>query len=61
MGIAQVQSQLDALTLQLQDITKMKEKRQDVWCTYCKEEGHFKNQRPVFMEYMATGPPNLLN
>lgn len=33
--MAQVHSQLLALTLKLHDITKMKEKRESVWCTYC--------------------------
>lgn len=43
-GMAQVQSQLVVLTLQLQDITKMKDKRHDLWCTLCKVEGHYRNQ-----------------
>ncbi len=31
-GMAQVQLKLASLTLQLQDITKMKEKRDNMWC-----------------------------
>ena len=53
MGMAQVQSQLASLTLQLQDISKQKERREDVWCTYCHTKGHFKNQCPVLLQYMA--------
>ena len=32
-GMAQIQSQLANLTLQLQDIKKGKEIREEVWCT----------------------------
>lgn len=60
-GMAQVQSHLDALTLQLQDISKQKERREDVWCTYYRSEGHFKNQCPVLLQYMATRAPNLVS
>jgi len=56
--MAQLQFQLVALTLQLQDISKIKEKRYDVWCTYCKVDGHFKNQCLVLLQYMSTGAPN---
>ena len=35
VGMAQVQSQLVALTVQLQEIAKQKEVRQNVWCTIC--------------------------
>jgi len=54
VGMAQVQSQLDALTLQLHDIAKMKEKRENVWCTYCKAEGHYKNQCSALIKYVAS-------
>jgi len=57
-GMAQVQSQLATLTLHLQDISKMKENMDDVWCTYCKVEDHFKNQCPILLQYMAIGAPN---
>lgn len=58
VGMAQVQWQLDVLTLQLQDISKQKERRDGVWCTYCHTEGHFKKQCLVIMQYMATTAPN---
>lgn len=57
-GMAEVQSQLVALTLQLQDISKQKEKREDVRCTYYRTEGNYKNQCLVLLLYMATGAPN---
>jgi len=57
-GMAQVQSHLTALKIQLQDISKQKERRYDVWCVYCRTEGHYKNQCPVLMQYMVAGSPN---
>jgi len=59
-GMAQVHLQLAALTLQVQDISKQKEKREDVRCTYCRTEGHYKNQCLVLLQYMAIGAPNLV-
>lgn len=57
-GMAQVQSQLAAFTIQLQEITKGKEKRDEIWCVTCKREGHYKHECPVITEYLATGAPN---
>jgi len=57
-GMAQVQTQLTTLTIQLQDISKKKERRDDVWCTYCRTEGHYKNQCPVLLQYTGSGSPN---
>jgi len=45
------------LTLQLQDIKKIKEVREEVWCTKCKSEGHSKEQCPLFRNYMASETP----
>jgi hypothetical protein len=47
-GMAQVQSQLAALTIQLQEIMKGKEKHEGVWCITCRTEGHHKDECPTF-------------
>ena len=44
----QIQTQLENMTLQLQDIKKGKEHRKEVWCTRCRTEGHQKDQCPDF-------------
>ena len=49
------------LSLQIQDIKKGKDKREEVWCIKCKEEGHHKDQCPSFQEYIATWAPNPCN
>ena len=54
-GMQQIQSQLANPTLQLQDMRKGKEVREEVWCTKCRTEGHFREHCPVFAEYMASG------
>ena len=36
----------------------MKEKMDNVWCTFCKAEGHYKNQCPALIKYVATRAPN---
>ena len=59
-GMAQIQSQLANLTLQLQDIKKGKEIREEVWCTKCRTEGHSKEHCLVYAEYLAAGAPNPL-
>lgn len=56
-GMVQIQNQLANLTLQLQDIKKGKQVRQEVWCTKCKTEGHSKEHCPVYVEYMVSGVP----
>jgi hypothetical protein len=53
-GMAQVQSQLAALTIQLQELVKGKEKHEEVWCVTCRTKGHHKNECPTFKEYLAT-------
>ena len=60
MGMAQIQNQLANLTLQLQDIKKGKEIREEVWCSKCRTEGHSREHCPVFAEYLASGAPNPL-
>jgi hypothetical protein len=35
-----------------------KEKREVVWCTLCRIEGHHKNECPNFAQYMETGVAN---
>jgi hypothetical protein len=59
-GMAQVQTQLASLTIQLEDITKGKEKCEQFWCTKCRTEGHHKDECPTFMQHLETGAPNPL-
>ena len=59
-GMVQIQNQLANLTLQLQDIKKGKQVREEVWCTKCRTEGHSKEHCPVYAEYMVSGAPNPL-
>jgi hypothetical protein len=47
-GMAQIQNQLAALTIQLEEITKGKEKWEHIWCTKCRTEGHHKDECPSF-------------
>jgi hypothetical protein len=51
---------LVVLTIQLVDITKGKEKWEQIWCTKCRTEGHHKDECPTFAEYMAAEAPNPL-
>ena len=44
----QIQAQLDSLTLQLQDVKKAKEDRDDLWYTYCHARRHTKDTCPTF-------------
>lgn len=60
VGMTQIQNQLAQLTLQLQNIKKRKEVREEVWCIKCRTEGHSKKHCPVFAEYLASGAPNPL-
>ena len=39
----QIQTQLANITLQLQDIKKYKEYHDDLWCTWCRADGHTKD------------------
>lgn len=59
-GMVQIQSQLANLTLQLQDIKKGKEIREEVWCTKCKTKDHSKEHCPVYADFLAAGAPNPL-
>ena len=59
-GMAQIQNQLANLTLQLQDIKKGKEVREEVWCAKCRTEGHSREHCSVFVENLASGMPNPL-
>jgi hypothetical protein len=59
-GMVQVQTQLDSLTIQLAEITKRKEKQEQVWCTKCRTEGHHKDECPTFVQYLVTGETNPL-
>jgi hypothetical protein len=43
-GMAQVQTQLADLMIQLAELTKGKEKHDQVWCKKCRTEGHHKDK-----------------
>jgi len=60
-GMVQVETQLASLTIQLEMLTKGKEKWEQVWCTKCRNEGHHKDECPTFVHYLATGAPNPLS
>jgi hypothetical protein len=51
---------LVALTIQLAKLTKGKEKREQVWCTKCRTEGHHKDECPTFTQYLEVGASNPL-
>jgi hypothetical protein len=59
-GMVQVQTQLVSLMIQLVEITKGKEKREQVWCTKCRNEGHHKDECPAFAQHLEAGAPNPL-
>jgi hypothetical protein len=46
-GMAQVQSLLVAMTIQLYDLVKVKEKHKEVLCVTCRKKGHQKNECPL--------------
>jgi hypothetical protein len=58
--MVQVQTRLVALTIQLAELTKGKEKREQVWCITCRIAGHHKDKCPAFAQYFVTGAPNPL-
>jgi hypothetical protein len=58
--MAQVQKQLSSLTIQLENLTKGKEKWEKVWCTKCRTEGHHKDEYSVFSQYLESGASNPL-
>jgi hypothetical protein len=57
--IEELKEDLKNLTFQLNQ-NKNKDKREVVWCTTCRMEGHHKNECPTFTQYMAAGMPNPL-
>ena len=59
-GMVHIQNQLANLTLQLHEMKKGKEVREEVWCTKCRIEGHSREHYSVFVEYLASGAPNPL-
>ena len=61
VGTVQIQSQLDNLTIQLQDIKKGKEAQKDLWCTKCRTDGHTKDNCLTFMNYVSSVAPNTLS
>jgi hypothetical protein len=60
-GMVQVQTQLDALTIQLAEMTKGNEKRELFWCTKCMTECHHKDEFPTFTQYLVKGVLNQLS
>ena len=61
VGMTQIQTHLVNLTLQLQDIKKGKEHREELWCTRCCTDGHTKDNYPDFRNYLLSGAPNPLS
>lgn len=59
-----IQTQLASLHMELQDLKKGKEAQPDthleVWCIKFKVEGHYKDQCPVYPNYLASRGPNPL-
>jgi hypothetical protein len=47
-GMVQVNTQLATLIIQLAELTKGKEKQEQVWCTKCRTEGHHKDECQTF-------------
>ena len=54
-GMTTLQNQLANLTLQIHELKKGKEVMQDIWCLWCKSQGHTKDNCPVFAEYLRQG------
>jgi hypothetical protein len=54
--LAQVQSQLTNLIMQLQDMVKAKVVHGNVWCTLCHIEGHHRNECPMLGSYTMMAP-----
>jgi hypothetical protein len=48
---------LNNLTVQLNQ-NKSREKREAMWCTMCRSEGHHKNACLTFSQYLGVGMPN---
>ena len=60
-GMVQIQSQLDNLTIYLQDIKKGKEEQEYLWCMKCRTDGHTKDNYLTFMNYVSSSALNPLN
>ena len=60
-SIAQIQAQLAEMDLDLHDMKKGKSICEEVWCTWCRIEGHDKEQCPALRNYLNTGAPNPFN
>ena len=57
-GIAQIQAQLAAMSLELREMKKGKPDREEIWCMQCRTEGHDKERCPLVNKYLQTGAPN---
>jgi hypothetical protein len=55
--IQELKEDLKNLTVQLNQ-NKSREKREVVWCTLCRSEGHHKNECLKFAQYLGVGLPN---
>ena len=47
--------------LKIHDIKKGKEIQEEVWCTRCRTEGHYKDSCPTLFNYLASGASNPIN
>ena len=54
VGMNHIQAQLANLTLQLQDIKKDEEYRNDMWCTHFHAIGHTKDTCSIFQNYLLS-------
>ena len=61
VGMNQIQPQLANLMLQLQDIKKAKEDRDDIWCTRFHASGHTKDTCLTFQNYFLSRDRKLLS
>ena len=52
-SMGQFQSKLQVLTLQLQYLTKWKEKCKGLWCTTCSTKGHDRGECPMIIDYLT--------
>ena len=48
VGMNQIELQLANLMLQLQDIKKVKEDHDELWCTWCRADKYTKDTCPMF-------------
>jgi hypothetical protein len=56
-SIEELKEDLENLIVQLNQ-NKNREKREVVWCTLCRSEGHHKNECLTFVQYLGVGLPN---